>query len=130
MRAPENRNGVPPRVKKLLRSLILLACFAAADAGAQSLAPRPKERPELKEKDQREREPAIPKQYMPPRGMCRIWVDNVPATRQPAPTDCNTAIRNRPPNARVIFGPGRTNDSKATPPRPKTDTIGKRKPPR
>jgi hypothetical protein len=36
--------------------------------------------------------------------MCRVWVDGVPPGQQPAPTDCRTAIRNRPPNGRVIFG--------------------------
>ena len=36
--------------------------------------------------------------------MCRIWLDNVPARQQPAPTDCPTAVRNRPPNGKVIFG--------------------------
>ncbi|MEO6443957.1 MAG: hypothetical protein ABIP66_02175 [Gemmatimonadaceae bacterium] len=35
--------------------------------------------------------------------MCRIWLDSVPPAQQPAPTDCASAIRNRPPNARVIF---------------------------
>ncbi len=40
----------------------------------------------------------------PPRGMCRIWLNGVPPGQQPAPTDCATAVRNRPPNARVIFG--------------------------
>jgi hypothetical protein len=45
----------------------------------------------------------VPKEQLPPKGMCRIWVENVPANRQPAPTDCATAVRNRPPNARVIF---------------------------
>ena len=33
-----------------------------------------------------------------------MWVDGVPPGQQPAPTDCKTAIRNRPPNGRVIFG--------------------------
>ena len=42
--------------------------------------------------------------HRPPPGMCRIWIDGVPAARQPAPTDCATALRRRPPNARVIFG--------------------------
>ena len=36
--------------------------------------------------------------------MCRIWLDKVPAKQQPAPTDCPTAVRNRPSNGRVIFG--------------------------
>lgn len=46
----------------------------------------------------------IPPGLQPPPGMCRIWLDGVPAGQQPAPTDCATAVRNRPPNGRVIFG--------------------------
>lgn len=45
----------------------------------------------------------VPGRLRPPPGMCRVWVDNVPARQQPAPTDCARAIRNRPPNGRVIF---------------------------
>jgi hypothetical protein len=37
-------------------------------------------------------------------GMCRIWIEGVPANQQPAPTDCVTAVRNRPVNGTVIFG--------------------------
>src|SRR5690606_29005335 len=54
-------------------------------------------------------DPTIPEAYMPPAGMCRIWVQGVPANKQPAPTDCATAIKNNPANGRVIFGP--TKDS-------------------
>jgi hypothetical protein len=51
------------------------------------------------------RKPAsIPTDARPPKGMCRIWIDAVPATQQPAATDCPTAVKNRPANARVIFG--------------------------
>ena len=46
----------------------------------------------------------IPAAARPPAGMCRIWLDNVPPAQQPAPTDCATAVRNRPENGRVIFG--------------------------
>ena len=46
----------------------------------------------------------VPKEYRPPKGMCRIWLDKVPAKQQPAPTDCPTAVRNRPSNGKVIFG--------------------------
>jgi hypothetical protein len=76
-----------------------------------------------------EKNEPVPKEYLPPTGMCRIWVDNVPAARQPAPTDCATAIRNKPPNARVIFPAGRTGQQKGvTPGRGRPDTT-KRKPP-
>ena len=47
---------------------------------------------------------SIPTAYRPPAGMCRIWLDNVPPAQQPAPTDCASAVRNRPSNGRVIFG--------------------------
>ena len=47
---------------------------------------------------------AIPADARPPKGMCRIWIDGVPAAQQPAATDCPTAVKNRPSNARVIFG--------------------------
>ena len=46
----------------------------------------------------------IPAQSRPPAGMCRIWLDDVPAAQQPAPTDCATAVKNKPQNGRVIFG--------------------------
>ena len=46
----------------------------------------------------------IPAGSRPPAGMCRIWLDNVPAAQQPAPTDCASAVRNRPAKGRVIFG--------------------------
>ena len=46
----------------------------------------------------------IPAAERPPAGMCRIWLDSVPAAQQPAPTDCASAVRNRPAKGRVIFG--------------------------
>jgi hypothetical protein len=48
--------------------------------------------------------PTIPAESRPPAGMCRIWLDDVPAGQQPAPTDCATAVKNKPQNGRVIFG--------------------------
>lgn len=45
----------------------------------------------------------VPESYLPPAGMCRIWINNVPPVQQPAPTDCASAIKNRPSNGRVIF---------------------------
>lgn len=54
----------------------------------------------------------IPPGHMPPAGMCRIWIDGVPPGRQPRATDCNTAERNRPRNARVIYGSNTRNDDR------------------
>jgi hypothetical protein len=36
--------------------------------------------------------------------MCRIWINDVPPGKQPAPTDCASAVRNRPANGKVLFG--------------------------
>jgi hypothetical protein len=46
----------------------------------------------------------VPPELIPPKGMCRILIDDVPVSQQPAPTDCKTAVKNKPANGRVIFG--------------------------
>ena len=61
--------------------------------------------------------PDIPASSRPPAGMCRIWLDDVPASRQPAPTDCASAVRNKPAKGRVIFG-----DDYVTKKKPETST--------
>ncbi|MGZ8493336.1 MAG: hypothetical protein ACXWZS_14155, partial [Gemmatirosa sp.] len=47
---------------------------------------------------------AVPRGHLPPPGLCRIWIDGVPPGRQPRATDCATARRNRPANARILYG--------------------------
>ena|SRR5688572_3148503 len=97
--------------------LLVMTVLLPARGMAQSLTAKEKEK-----------DAPVPKAYLPPAGMCRIWLDNVPAARQPAPTSCPTAIRNKPPNARVIFPPGK--DGKAAEPKSLApDTTKKRKPP-
>jgi hypothetical protein len=103
---------------------------------ASLLAPLPA-RAQERESDSH---PNIPAEYRPPAGMCRIWLDEVPASRQPAPTDCATAIRRRPPNSRVVFGDDPSRDQRVpvrrsfTPPqvkspvKPKPDEGRKVKP--
>jgi hypothetical protein len=71
---------------------VAAALTAVAPADAQAVLSK---RPDLKVE--------VPRSLRPPPGMCRVWVEQVPASQQPAPTDCATAIRNRPPNGRVIF---------------------------
>lgn len=47
----------------------------------------------------------VPREMLPPAGKCRIWMDGVAPAQQPAPTDCQTALRQRPANGKVVFGP-------------------------
>jgi hypothetical protein len=51
-----------------------------------------------------ERKVDVPASHQPPAGLCRIWVTGVPPAKQPAPTDCATALRNKPANGTVVFG--------------------------
>lgn len=74
---------------RLALSVLLIGTVLAAPLQAQ-------ERPRSAD--------SVPSSAKPPAGMCRIWLPNVPANKQAAPTDCPTAVRNRPANARVIFG--------------------------
>ncbi len=105
-----------------LLAALFLALVVPTGIRAQAptqLAPKQKEAP-------------VPKGSLPPAGMCRIWVDNVPAARQPAPTDCATAIRNRPPNARVLFPAAKDRGRNAdirTPGRSAADTVKRKRPP-
>ena len=46
----------------------------------------------------------VPQGQMPSAGLCRVWIDGVPAGRQPRETDCATARRTAPANARIIYG--------------------------
>src|SRR3954469_4996396 len=85
-RGGSRRNGM--KRLALLSGLVGLAALAAP----------------LSAQKPREKGDDIPREHRPPPGLCRIWIDNVPAAQQPAPTDCSTAVRNRPANGRVIFG--------------------------
>jgi hypothetical protein len=125
-RHPDSAVGYA-RAMQLLLILALLAVLLFPTTGtSQSLTGS-----DPQSRKGAEKNTSVPKEYLPPPGMCRIWVDNVPANRQPAPTDCATAIRNKPPNARVVFPPGRDGKSDAQKPAPgrgRPDTT-KRKPP-
>lgn len=70
-------------------ALALVALFGTR-AEAQAASPLPSD---------------MPAAYRPPPGMCRVWLKDVPPVQQPAPTDCRTALRTRPADGVVVFGP-------------------------
>jgi hypothetical protein len=79
------------------------------------------------------REQVVPPAFYPPAGMCRIWINEVPAGRQAAPTDCASAVRNRPANGKVLFGDDppkgkktKTDKSKSSPTDQLVDLINRR----
>ena len=72
--------------------------------GRPANAQIPQGLPQLPGLPKRQQQTKVPPAYRPPSGMCRIWIEGVPANQQPAPTDCVTAVRNRPVNGTVIFG--------------------------
>lgn len=49
--------------------------------------------------------PGVPAAYVPPSGMCRVWLRDVPPMQQPAPTDCRSALRSKPVGSTVVYGP-------------------------
>jgi hypothetical protein len=110
---------------KPLPSLVRLALGAAlglvVSAGvAEAQRPVPA-KPQAPATQSQSLQQIVPPGFFPPAGMCRIWINGVPAGQQPAPTDCASAVRNRPANGRVLFGDdppktkkGKTDKSKSS----------------
>jgi hypothetical protein len=97
-------------MKHLVMTLAFLGAAALAPTHVAGAQARREKKP-----------PAIPESSRPPAGMCRIWLDDVPAAQQPAATDCATAVKNKPQNGRVLFGDDYTKkddkgDKKKNPP--------------
>ena len=100
------------RALGLASSLALLvgAPLAAQSQGfrigdiVQSTKEQQAQQAQRSQRDGRDSRAKIPPGQLPPAGMCRIWIDGVPPGQQPAPTDCQTAVANKPANARVIWG--------------------------
>lgn len=96
-------------------ALTAVAAFATFSVAAQAQSSPPPVRSLVPITGKGGAKDDVPESHLPPRGMCRIWIDNVPPAQQPAPTDCASAIKNRPPNGRVIFPEdgGRTTGERA-----------------
>jgi hypothetical protein len=92
----------------------IVVCGSAAEA-QRPVPVKPQPKP-----TQQSREQAVPPAFYPPAGMCRIWINEVPAGQQPAPTDCASAVRNRPANGRVLFGDDPPKGKKSRPQKAKS----------
>ena len=75
-------------MKKIALTLIVAGATFATTASAQVIV----------------RANAVPPGPRPPDGRCRVWIEGVPAGRQPAVTDCVTARATAPLNSRIIVG--------------------------
>lgn len=75
-------------MRKIALTLIVAGTALAAEAGAQVMVTAS----------------SVPPGQRPPAGMCRVWIEGVPAGRQPAVTDCVTARATAPLNSRIIYG--------------------------
>ena len=95
----------------MVRSIVGIVALGALATAPAAHAQRPKQ----------DTKPANSQSQAVPPKMCRVWLDGVPADRQPAPTDCATAMRNRPPNARIIFG--KDSDERTSPRRSGADST-------
>jgi hypothetical protein len=93
-----------PSLAPLLR-LVLPAVVGLIASTNLAEAQRPVPvNPRTNATQQQSRDQVVPRAFYPPAGMCRIWINEVPAGQQPAPTDCASAVRNRPANGKVLFG--------------------------
>ena len=94
---------------KHLKAVLTLSLIVATAAPVMAQQPTPKD-------SSKKGATKIPADARPPKGMCRIWIDGVPAAQQPAVTDCPSAVKNQPANGRVIFGDDFADSSKAKQP--------------
>lgn len=89
-----------PRSVRLIAAAALgIVVFGAVGEAQRPMPVKPQPR-----STQQSREQIVPPAFYPPAGMCRVWINEVPAGQQPAPTDCASAVRNRPANGKVLFG--------------------------
>lgn len=123
---------VPSFVRSALVALVGLTLATGVAEAQRPVPQRPQPaRPQPTQQSQGSREQIVPPGFFPPAGMCRIWINGVPAGQQPAPTDCASAVRNRPANARVLFGDdppkkGKSDKKKSSPADEIIDLINRR----
>jgi len=114
-------------------ALSAAVCLTVSAGVAEAQRPVPVRPQPSTQQSQGRGEQIVPPGFFPPAGMCRIWINGVPAGQQPAPTDCASAVRNRPANARVLFGDeppkgkkGKSDKGKSSPTDELVDLITRR----
>ncbi len=115
-------------------AFVAAAGLVISASAAEAQRPVPvKPKSQTTQQTQSRRDPIVPPGFFPPAGMCRIWINDVPPGQQPAPTDCVSAVRNRPANGRVLFGDdpqktkkGKSDKSKSSPTDELIDLINRR----
>ena len=112
-----NHFSLPSSLRFALSALVALT-MSAGVAHAQRPVPA---NPQTQQPQRREQ--IVPPGFYPPAGMCRIWVNGVPAAQQPAPTDCASAVKNRPANGKVLFGDDRAKSGKGKSDKKKSSTT-------
>ena len=96
-------NSTPSWTRFALAAAVGLV-ISASSAEAQRPVPVKPKSQSTQQQSQQHRDQIVPPGFFPPAGMCRIWLNDVPPGQQPAPTDCASAVRNRPTNGKVLFG--------------------------
>jgi len=92
----------------MLRTTVVMVAIAmlgaATEVSAQDRGNR--DRDYRQSRQQVARAQGVPPGQLPPANLCRVWYDNRPNGRQPAPTNCRQAeiIAARDRSARVIYG--------------------------
>ena len=95
-------NSAPFWMRSALAAVVGLAISAGTAEAQRPVPVKPKS--QTTQQTQSRRDQIVPPGFFPPAGMCRIWLNDVPPGQQPAPTDCASAVRNRPSNGKVLFG--------------------------
>jgi hypothetical protein len=91
--------SLPSVLRFALPAMVALTVSAGVAEAQRPVPAKPQTQQQSSRRDQ-----IVPPGFYPPAGMCRIWINGVPAAQQPAPTDCASAVRNRPANGKVLFG--------------------------
>ena len=114
-------------------ALVAVAGIVISATTAEAQRPVPAKPRTQTQQTQSGRGQVVPPGFFPPAGMCRIWINDVPPGQQPAPTDCASAVRNRPANGKVLFGDdpaknkkGKSDKSKSSPTDELIDLITRR----